>query len=97
MNPLEVVGFIACCVALFVGVVTFLTVQGVPLPMAFLGVYLAAVGCMLGMQRRARESCESMERQRRRHDSRSERGARGGKNEAGTGGLSEPMRQPSRA
>lgn len=52
---------------MFVGVVTFLSVQGVPVPVTFLGFYLVAVGCMLGMQRRARESCESMERQRRRH------------------------------
>ena len=68
MNPWQVMGVVACCVSLFVGVVTFLTWQGVPLLVAFLGVYLVAIGSMLGMQRRARESCEGMERQRRRHE-----------------------------
>ena len=67
MNPYQVMGVIACCVSVFAGVVTFLTVQGVPLPLAFLSVYLAAVWCMLGMQRRARESYGCDEHPRRRH------------------------------
>ena len=66
MNPYQVMGVIACCVSLFAGVVTFLTYQGVPVLMAFLGVYLVAVCCMLGMQRRARESCEGLEQRRHR-------------------------------
>ena len=65
MSPLQVLCVIACCVAVFVGVLTFLTSQGVPLPLALLGLYLSAIGCMLGMQRRARESCEGLERGRR--------------------------------
>jgi len=56
MNPYEVMGLIACCASLFAAVMTFLVFQGVPFPAALLLVYLAAVGCMLGMQRRARES-----------------------------------------
>ena len=67
MNPYQVMGVIACCVSVFAGVVTFLTVQGVPLLLAFLGVYLFAVWCMLGMQRRARESYGCDEHPRRRH------------------------------
>ena len=55
MNPYQVMGIIACCTTIFAGVVTFLTMQGVPLLLAFLGVYLLAVWVMLGMQRRARQ------------------------------------------
>ena len=70
MSPFQVLSVIACCVAVFVGVVTFLSSQGVPPLLAVLSVYLFAVGCMLGMQRRARESCEGLERGlRRRADS----------------------------
>jgi len=67
---------IACCVSLFAGVVTFLTFQGVPVLLGFLGVYLVAVWCMLGMQRRARESYGCAEHPRRRHREPSIREAR---------------------
>jgi len=59
MNPYQVMGVIACCTLIFAGVVTFLTLQGMPLLMAFLGVYLAAVWIMIGMQRRARQLFEA--------------------------------------
>ncbi len=55
MNPYLIMGIIAGCTAIFAGVVTLLTMQGVPLLLAFLGVYLIAVWIMVGMQRRARE------------------------------------------
>ena len=58
MNPYQVMGGIACCTLIFAGVVTFLTVQGVPLLLAFLGVYLLAIWIMMGMQRRARQLFE---------------------------------------
>ena len=64
MSPLQVLCVIVCCMAMFVGVLAFLTSQGVPLPLALLGLYLSAVASMLGMQRRARESCEGFERGR---------------------------------
>ena len=67
MNPYQVMGVIVCCVLMFVGVVTFLTVQGMPLPLAFLSVYLSALWVMRGMQRRARESYGCEEHPRRRH------------------------------
>ena len=66
MNPFQVLGVIACCVSLFVGVLMFLSWQGVSLPVAFLGVYAVAIASMLGMQRRARESCEGLEQRRHR-------------------------------
>jgi len=59
MNPYQVMGVIACCTLIFAGVVSFLTVQGMPLLMAFLGVYLLAVWIMVGMQRRARQLFEA--------------------------------------
>ena len=59
MSPYQVMGIIACCTIVFAGVVTLLTMQGVHILLAFLGVYLFAVWCMLGMQRRARESYEA--------------------------------------
>ena len=61
MNPYQVMGIIAGCTAIFAGVVTFLTIQGVPLLLAFLGVYLIAVWVMVGMQRRAREIYDGQE------------------------------------
>ncbi len=61
MNPYQVMGIIAGCTVVFAGVVTLLTMQGVHILLAFLGVYLLAVWCMLGMQRRARESFEFRE------------------------------------
>lgn len=59
MNPYQVMGIIAGCTIVFAGVVALLTMQGVPILVAFLGVYLFAVWCMLGMQRRARDSYEA--------------------------------------
>ena len=59
MSPYQVMGINACCTIVFAGVVTLLTMQGVHILLAFLGVYLFAVWCMLGMQRRARESFEA--------------------------------------
>jgi len=61
MNPYQVMGIIACCTAIFAGVVAVLTIQGVPVVLAFLGVYLVAVWVMLGMQRRARQLFDGTE------------------------------------
>lgn len=61
MNPYQVMGIIACCTVVFAGVVTLLTMQGVPILLAFLGVYLVAVWCMLTMQRRARQNFDAKE------------------------------------
>lgn len=61
MNPYQVMGVIVVCTIVFAGVVTFLTMQGVHILYAFLGVYLLAVWCMLAMQRKARENFEVRE------------------------------------
>ena len=61
MNPYQIVGIIACGTAVFAGVVTLLTMQGIHILLAFLGVYLLAVVLMLAMQKTARESFEVME------------------------------------
>jgi len=45
----------------FAGVVSVLAMQGVPLLVAFLVVYLVAVWFMIGMQRRARELYDGKE------------------------------------
>jgi len=55
MNPYQVVGIIAGCTLICAGVVSVLAMQGVPLLLAFLSVYLIAVWIMIGMQKRARE------------------------------------------
>ncbi|ASJ76386.1 DUF2244 domain-containing protein [Granulosicoccus antarcticus] len=68
MSPYQVMGVIACCTIVFAGVVSLLTMQGVHILLAFLVVYLFAVWCMLGMQRRARESYESREDFGKRRD-----------------------------
>lgn len=60
MNPFQIMGIIACGTSIFAGVVTFLTMQGVPLMLAFLSVYVIAVWVMLGMQRRALQSEDSV-------------------------------------
>jgi len=72
MNPYQVMGGIACCTLIFAGVVAFLTVQGVPLLVAFLSVYLLAIWVMMGMQRRARQLFE--ENSGIQHQRRHERG-----------------------
>lgn len=59
MNPYQVMGIIAICTIVFAGVVSLLTMQGMHILLAFLVVYLFAVWCMLGMQRRARDSYDS--------------------------------------
>ena len=61
MNPYQVMGIIVCCTIVFAGVVTLLTMQGVHILHALIGLYLLAVWFMLSMQRRARESFEVME------------------------------------
>ena len=61
MKPFQIMGIIACCTIFFAGVVTFLSMQGVHILLAFLGVYLLAVFLMLGMQRKAKETFEIME------------------------------------
>lgn len=61
MNPYQVMAIIVGCTVVFAGVVTALTMQGVPLLLAFLGVYLIAVWVMIGMQKRAREYYDGKE------------------------------------
>lgn len=61
MNPYQIMAIIAGGTIIFSGVVTFITMQGVHILLAFLGVYLFAVFLMLGMQRRARENFDIME------------------------------------
>jgi len=69
MNPYQVMAIIVGCTLVFAGVVTALTMQGVPLLLAFLGVYLVAVWVMVGMQRRAREQFDGVEHPaQRRYD-----------------------------
>ena len=59
MNPFQVMGIIAVCTIVFAGVVSLLTMQGMHILLAFLVVYVFAVWCMLGMQRRARDSYDA--------------------------------------
>lgn len=71
----QIMGIIVCCTVVFAGVVTLLTMQGVHILLALLGVYLVAVWSMLCMQRKARETFESrddvgrrmFDRESRRH------------------------------
>lgn len=64
MKPFQIMGIIACGTSIFAGVVTFLTMQGVPLLLAFLSVYVIAVWVMLGMQRRALQAEDGIESSR---------------------------------
>lgn len=69
MNPYQVMGIIVSCTLVFAGVVSLLVMQGVPVLLAFLGVYLLAVWVMVGMQRRAREFYDGKEHSsQRRYD-----------------------------
>ncbi|MFK8080480.1 MAG: hypothetical protein AB8B97_09355 [Granulosicoccus sp.] len=61
MRAYQIMGIIVCCTAVFMGVVRLLTMQGVHILIALLGVYLFAVWSMLCMQRKAREHFESRE------------------------------------
>ena len=67
MNPYQVMGIIASCTLVFAGVVSVLAMQGVPLILAFLGVYLVAVWVMIGMQKRAREFYDGKEHSSQRY------------------------------
>lgn len=67
MNSFQVMGIIALCTALFSGVVTFLTMQGVHILLALVGVYLFAVWSMLCMQRRARDFFDTKDDEKRRY------------------------------
>ncbi|MFK7997513.1 MAG: hypothetical protein AB8B87_25535 [Granulosicoccus sp.] len=76
MSAYQVMGIIVCCTVVFTGVVTLLTMQGVHILIALLGVYLFAVWSMLCMQRKARENFESREDGRRRRFDSESRGYR---------------------
>lgn len=74
MNTYQVMGIIVFCTVVFAGVVTLLTMQGIHILIALLGVYLFAVWSMLCMQRKARENFESRDDVgRRRFDTESQR------------------------
>jgi len=60
MNPYQVMGIIATCTVVFAGVVALLTLHGMPMLIAFMCVYVVAVVCMLGMQKRARQTYDGM-------------------------------------
>lgn len=84
MSAYIVMGIIVCCTAVFAGVVTLLTMQGVHILLALLGVYLFAVWSMLCMQRKARENFEfrddigrrKFDRESQRHHARSKDSSR---------------------
>ena len=59
MNPFFIMGIILVCTSLFALFVTLLTMQGVHILHALLGVYLFCVWCMLCMQRKARSCFEN--------------------------------------
>ncbi|MBX2883210.1 MAG: hypothetical protein KTR32_24875 [Granulosicoccus sp.] len=67
MNPYQVMGIIVACTAVFTGLVVFLSMQGVPVLVALLGVYLVSIVCMLSMQRRAGECFDIRDDRRSRH------------------------------
>ena len=60
MNKYQVMGTLVCCTVVFAGLVVLLTMQGVHILLALLGVYLFAVWSMVCMQRKARENFEVM-------------------------------------
>ena len=98
MNPYQIVGVIAGCSLVFAGVVVLLAMQGVPVMVAFLLVYAVALVSMLGMQRRARQSCEEAAerdgqavRPSRRATSRT-RGSRTGTDDLPATVVAEPLR-----
>ena len=61
MNKYQVMGILVCCTVVFAGLVVLLTMQGVHILLALLGVYLFAVWSMVCMQRKARENFEAMD------------------------------------
>lgn len=67
MNANQIMGIIVLSTLVLTGVVTFLTMNGVPVLYAVLGVYLLAVWSMFSMQRRALMNFESRVQVGRRH------------------------------
>ena len=70
MNPYQVMGIIVGCAMVFAGLVSILAMQGIPLLLAFLGVYLIVVLIMFGMQKRARELYDGEDTYAQRHNDR---------------------------
>ena len=58
MNPYQIMGVIAVCASLFAGVFALLAMQGMPVLVAFICVYILAIWFMLSLQRRARQAAE---------------------------------------
>lgn len=61
MGPCQILLLVVLCTLVCTAVVGFLSLQGVPVLVAILGVYAVAVAAMLGMQHRARQWCDSTE------------------------------------
>lgn len=61
MNPLQAFAVLFCCSVVMAVKMSLLMSQGISLLMALLLMYLVAVLFMLGLQHRARQSCESAE------------------------------------
>lgn len=59
MNPYQIIGILFGCTLCFVGVVAALSLMGVPLLIAFLGVYFSTAWFMLGLQRRALQASDN--------------------------------------
>lgn len=66
MNPYQIVGIIAASMLVFASIVATLTWLGLPLLVAFLGVYVVTMWFMIGMQKRAQQSCQFREQRRMR-------------------------------
>ena len=66
MNPYQIVGIIAGSMLVFAAIVATLTWLGLPLLVAFLGVYFVTMWFMIGMQKRAQLSCHFREQRRTR-------------------------------
>lgn len=59
MNPYQIIGILVGCTLCFAGVVAGLSYMGVPLLVAFLGVYFSTAWFMLGLQRRALQASDN--------------------------------------
>ncbi len=59
MNPYQIIGILFGCTLCFAGVVAALSLMGVPLLLAFLGVYFSTAWFMLGLQRRALQASDN--------------------------------------
>lgn len=96
MNPYQIIGVIVICTLIFAAIVAGLTFAGLPLLVAFAGVYLTTIWVMVGMQKRARQTADMQRYRSTRQDASAFECVRGTRVSAGSVAANSSHRLASR-